>query len=138
MSAHDRLASLHKEAEAEKGRSRDMAANIQSAKTKTEDAYARLVEAHADGAADKVKAAQRAHKAAKDQLEARHAEAQGAELRATRAEFAVTAFYRDNADALLEEKRERCEQIPASSSPACVRPSNRTTNGTARVRRFAI
>ncbi len=24
----------------------------------------------------------------------------------------MTAFYRDNADALLEEKRERCEQIP--------------------------
>jgi hypothetical protein len=125
MTGYEELAELAKAAEASKGRSRDLAANAQAAKTKVDDRYKQLVEAHANYDEAKVKAAKKAHATAKDELEARAAEAQGAELRAARDELAVGVFKRDNADRLLEEKRESAEQTTSGlveNLRACLQP----------------
>jgi hypothetical protein len=68
-----------------------------------DDAYNQLVEAHAQDDQAVIKTAQKAHEKAKQELEARTAEAQGAELRARRAEQAVASYMASESQALLDD-----------------------------------
>jgi hypothetical protein len=103
LTAWEELEDLVKASSASKGRSRDLANNANAAKAKVDAAYSQWVQAHSEDDDAKVKAAKKAHTVAKDELEARLAEAQGAELRARRDELAVTAYQREHWDALLAE-----------------------------------